>query len=92
MKRLHAIWILAIVLALGAGYALPSVRAERGTEIQVVLCLSEKHPEQQFYNLKPTLHQEETAALIPSHYEAPQGDRFLWPSAYQRPPTSFSLI
>jgi hypothetical protein len=92
MKRLHAIWILAVVLALGSGYAVPSVRTERGVEIQVLLCLSEQHGEQQFSNLKPPIIWEETSTPIPSRYDAPQSNRFVWPSVYQRPPTRSSLV
>jgi hypothetical protein len=91
MKRLHAIWILAVVLALGSGYTVPSVRTERGTEIQVFLCLSEQHKEQQFSDLKPSLIWEETSTPAPSHYDAPS-NRFAWPSVYQRPPTPSSLV
>ena len=92
MKRLHAIWILAVVLALGSGYAVPSVRTERGAEIQVLLCLSEQHCEQQFSNLKPPITWEKTSTPIPSDYDAPRSNRFVWPSAYQRPPTTFLSV
>jgi hypothetical protein len=92
MKRLHAILILAVVLALGSGYAVPGVRTERGGGIQVFLCLSEQHNEQQFSDLKPPLVWEETSTPVPSHYDAAQSNRFVWPSAYQRPPTPSSLV
>ena len=92
MKRLHAIWILAAVLALGSGYTVRPVRAERGAEIQVLLCLSEQHGEQQFSDLKPPITWEETSNPIPSDYDAPRSNRFVWPSIYQRPPTPSSLI
>lgn len=92
MKRLHAIWILAFVLALGSGYAVPSVRVERGAEIQVLLCVSEQNREQQFSNLKPPIIWEEALTPVPSHYNAPQCNRYVWPSVYQRPPTSISLV
>jgi hypothetical protein len=91
MKRLPAIWILAIALALGSGFALPSVGVERGAEIQVLLCVSEKHSEQQFITPEPPIIGEETSTPVPSHYDAPQNDKFIWPSAYQRPPTPVSL-
>jgi hypothetical protein len=92
MKRLHAIWILAVVLAAGSGYAVPSLRTERGAGIQVLLCLSEQHDEQQFSDLKPPLIWENTSTPVPSHDHAPQSNRFLWPSVYQRPPTPSSLL
>lgn len=92
MKRLHAIWILTVVLALGPGYAVPCVRTERGAGIQVLLCLAEQHNEQQFSDLKLPLTWEETSTPIPSHYDAHQSNRFIWPSAYQRPPTASSLV
>ena len=72
MKRLHAIWILAVVLALGSGYAVPGARTERGGGIQVLLCLSEQPNEQQFSDLNPPLIWEETLTPVPSHYDAPQ--------------------
>jgi hypothetical protein len=91
MKRLHAIWILAVVLALGSGYAVPGVRTERGGGIQVLLCLSEQQ-QRQFSDLKPPPTWEVAFIPVPSHYDAPQSNRFVWPSVYQRPPTSSSLI
>jgi hypothetical protein len=92
MKRLHAIWILAVVLSLGSGYAVASGRTERGAEIQVLLCLSEQHCVQHFSNLKPPINWEETSIPIPSHYGARQSNRFVWPTVYQRPPTRSSLV
>ena len=91
MKRLNAIWILAVLLALGSGYAVPSVRTERGGGIQVLLSLSEQHDEQQFSDLNPPIIRDETLTPIPSHYDAPQRHRFIWPAAYQRPPTPVPL-
>ncbi len=92
MKRLNVIWILAVVLALGSGYAVQSVGTERGTEIQLLLCLSEQHGEQQFSNLKSPIIWEETSTPIPSNYDAPPRHRFIWPAVYQRPPTGSSLV
>lgn len=92
MKRLNAIWILAVVLALGSGYAVPSVRTERGAEIQLLLSLSEQYGEQQFSNLNPPIVWDEASSPIPSHYDAPQRHRFTWPAVYQRPPTGSSLV
>jgi hypothetical protein len=80
------------MLALGSGYAVPSVRTERGAEIQVLLYLSEQHCEQQLSNLKPPIIWEETSTPIPSHYSAPQRNGFFWPSVYERPPTRSSLV
>jgi hypothetical protein len=90
MKRLHAIWILAAVLALGSGYAVANLRTERGAGIQVLLCLSEQQNEQEFPDLKPSFIWEETP--VPSHFPAPQSNRFLWPSVYRRPPPPSSLL
>lgn len=87
MKRLHPIWILAVALALGAGYAVPSVRTERGAEIQVLLCLAEQHGEQQFSVPNPAVIWETTTTPFPSHYDVPPSNRFVWPSVYQRPPS-----
>jgi hypothetical protein len=91
MKRLPAIWILSLVLAFGSGFTIPSVRMERGAEIQVLLCVSEQHCEQQFFTPKPPNFWEEISTPITSHYDAPQNDKFIWPSVYQRPPTPISL-
>jgi hypothetical protein len=92
MKRLNVIWILAVVLALGSGFAVPSVGTERGAEIQLLLCLSEQHGEQQFSNLKPPFLWDETSTPIASSYDAPQSHRFTWPAVYPRPPSGFSLV
>jgi hypothetical protein len=86
MKRLRAIWILAAVLALGPGYTVLPVRTERGAEIQVLLCLSEQHGEQQFSDPKPPIIWDETANPVSSDYDAPLSNSFVWPSAYKRPP------
>ena len=52
--------------------AVPSVGGERGAEIQLLLCLSEQHGEQQFFNRKPPIVWDETSTPIPSHCDAPQ--------------------
>jgi len=92
MRRLHTIWILAVVLALGSGFVAPTARMERGCEVQVLLCLSDQQCEQQLSSSRLCIIREEASTPVHSFYKAPESNRFIWPSVYQRPPTSSHLV
>jgi len=85
-------WLLALVMVLGAAYAVPISRSERGAEVCVILCLQEQQCKQEVRSHSPIVRFE--IAPTPASFQSyvPQDSRFKWPSSYPRPPTRSRLV
>jgi len=92
MLKRRTILLLAVVMTLGAAFAVPSVSRARGVEVCAIVWLVEQQCERQEIRAAVRHDAEVAAVPIHFHYHAPQVQAFEWPACYQRPPGNSSLI
>jgi hypothetical protein len=81
------VWLLTVVIALGAASAAPGTRSALRGEAGAIVFVARDRCEQlaSLGNARPAI--KPMAAATDSPYQSPSTRRVLWPSSYQRPPT-----